>query len=79
VRTTIALEDRLLARAKKRAAQAGLSFSDFVARAVRRELDQPRQAAAPRPFRLVTFKGQGLAPGFAWSELEHQTLDRGPG
>jgi hypothetical protein len=76
MRTTIALDDRLLARARQHAARSGLSLSDFVARAVRRELDQPRSIPRPGPFTLVTFQGQGLGPGYAWAELDHQTLDR---
>ena len=57
MRTTITLEDHLLERLKKRAAESGTSVSGLIERAVRLLL----QASAPqRPgrFDLVTF-GEG--------------------
>ena len=57
MRTTITLDERLLHRLKKRAAESGTSVSGLIERAVRLLL----QAPAPRPqdhFELVTF-GEG--------------------
>ena len=57
MRTTITLDDRLLERLKKRAAESGTSVSGLIERAVRLLL----QASAPQRqgrFDLVTF-GEG--------------------
>jgi len=58
MRTTITLDDRLLDRLKKRAAQSGTSVSELIERAVQLLL----QAAAPQRrdrFDLVTFGDGG--------------------
>ena len=58
MRTTITLDDRLLDRLKKRAAQSGTSVSGLIERAVRLLL----QASAPQRrdrFDLVTFGEAG--------------------
>ena len=57
MRTTITLDDHLLERLKKRAAESGTSVSGLIERAVRLLL---QASAAPRPgrFDLVTF-GEG--------------------
>ena len=57
MRTTITLDDRLLKRLKKRAAESGMTVSGLIERAVRLLL----QASAPQRrdrFDLVTF-GEG--------------------
>jgi hypothetical protein len=57
MRTTITLDDRLLERLKKRAAESGMTVSGLIERAVRLLL----QASAPQRrdrFDLVTF-GEG--------------------
>lgn len=57
MRTTITLDERLLDRLKKRAAESGTSVSTVIERAVRLLL----QAPSPQPqdrFNLVTF-GEG--------------------
>ncbi len=62
MRTTITLPPDLLAAAKRRAAERGTSVSGLVADSLRAELsgrERPRGA----PFRLITFRGAGPAPG----------------
>ena len=57
MRTTITLDDRLLERLKKRAAESGASVSGLIERAVRLML-QASAAQRPDRFDLVTF-GEG--------------------
>jgi hypothetical protein len=57
MRTTITLDDRLLERLKKRAAESGASVSGLIERAVRLLL-QASAAQRPDRFDLVTF-GEG--------------------
>jgi len=57
MRTTITLEDRLLGRLKKRAAESGTSVSQLIERAVRLLLQVPTTERRER-FDLVTF-GEG--------------------
>jgi hypothetical protein len=57
MRTTITLDDRLLERLKKRAAESGASVSGLIERAVRLLL-QASAAQGPDRFDLVTF-GEG--------------------
>ena len=58
MRTTITLDDRLLERLKKRAAESGTSVSRVVERAVRLLLQSPAPQQQPEHFVLVTF-GEG--------------------
>ncbi|HWY03844.1 MAG TPA: ribbon-helix-helix protein, CopG family [Candidatus Acidoferrum sp.] len=57
MRTTITLDDRLLERLKKRAAESGASVSGLIERGVRLLL-QASAAQRPDRFDLVTF-GEG--------------------
>ena len=57
MRTTITLDDRLLERLKKRAAESGVSVSGLIERAVRLLL-QPSASQRGDRFDLVTF-GEG--------------------
>jgi Arc/MetJ family transcription regulator len=72
MRTTIRLPDPLLAQAKKRASQDGITLGDLVASAVRERVLRPSRAAAGQAFRLVTFGEKGLAPGMSWAELKQE-------
>ncbi len=72
MRTTISLPDPLLAQAKKRASQEGITLSDLITSAVRDRVLRPSRPAAGRAFRLVTFGEKGLAPGMAWAELKQE-------
>ena len=58
MRTTMVIDDDLLRRAKKRAADMGITVSDVVNRALREALSQQAPPAALPPFRMVTF-GRG--------------------
>jgi predicted transcriptional regulator len=57
MRTTVTLDDRLLERLKKRAAESGTSISRVIERAVRLLLQAPAPQQ-PEHFDLVTF-GEG--------------------
>lgn len=46
-RAQISLEPELQRRARQRAAQLGVSFAEYVRRAVERDLGRPRQKADP--------------------------------
>ena len=62
MRTTVTLDDRLLERLKKRAAESGTSVSKVVERAVRLLLRSPAPQQ-PERFDLVTFgEGGRFAP-----------------
>ena len=62
MRTTIRIDDELLARAKARAAQDRTSLNAVIEEALRAALN--RQPARAKPAgRLPTMKGHGLRPG----------------
>jgi Ribbon-helix-helix protein, copG family len=58
MRTTISLDERLIAQLKHRAAEQGTSVSKLVEQAVRLFVRTPRTPAALQAFELVTF-GKG--------------------
>jgi hypothetical protein len=58
MRTTVTLDDRLLALLKKRAAESGTSVSQLVERAVRLFVRTPPSERPQDRFELVTF-GKG--------------------
>jgi hypothetical protein len=58
MRTTITLDERLIAQLKRRAAEQGTSVSKLVEQAVRLFVRTPRTPATPLEFELVTF-GKG--------------------
>jgi hypothetical protein len=63
MRTTIRLDDQLLADAKQLAARTGRTLTAVIQDALREAL---ARAAAPRPrrpYKLPTFAGDGLQPG----------------
>jgi len=62
MRTTVSIEDALLERAKKRAAQRGQTLGQYVESAVRRDLVSE---AAPRntPQLPLFTRGTGMRPG----------------
>jgi hypothetical protein len=61
MRTTVTIDDRLLARARRTAALRRKSLSAFVEDALRAELARSRNPAS-EPFRLITFRGSGGRP-----------------
>jgi hypothetical protein len=66
MRTTLVLDDGLVRKAKRRAADAGLTLSELVNLALRDQLARP-EAKAPR-FEMITF-GRG-AP-----RVQHEPRD----
>jgi hypothetical protein len=59
MRTTITLDNRLLAQLKRRASESGTSVSKLVEQAVRMFMRTPRAPVAPASFELVTFGAGG--------------------
>ena len=63
MRTTIRLDDELLAQAKQLAAQSGRTLTAVIEDALREALARRQQAQKRPRVRLPTFAGQGLLPG----------------
>jgi hypothetical protein len=59
MRTTITLDDRLLAQLKKRASESGTSVSRLIGHAVRLFMRMPPLAKREERFELVTFGKDG--------------------
>ena len=59
MRTTITLDDRLLAQLKQRAAESGTSVSRLIEQAVQPFMRTPPTGNGPEPFELVTFGAGG--------------------
>jgi hypothetical protein len=59
MRTTITLDERLLAQLKRRAAEQGTSVSKLVEQAVRLLVRTPRMPAESPTFELLTFGAGG--------------------
>lgn len=62
MRTTIRLDDELLAQAKARAAESRRSLNEFIEQAVRARLAAESKATPPAG-PLPTFRGKGLRAG----------------
>ena len=73
MRTTISLPDPLLAQAKKRANEEGITLSDLVTSAVRDRVLRPSRTAVGGTFRLVEFGQGGLQPGLSWGQLKQES------
>ena len=63
MRTTVRLDDRLLADAKHLAAESGRTLTAVIEDSLREVLARKRLAPKRQPRRLPTFKGRGLHPG----------------
>jgi Arc/MetJ family transcription regulator len=63
MRTTIRLDDRLMAAAKRRAAETGRTFTAVVEDALRQCLAPTRPTGRRRPVKLRTVGGRGVRPG----------------
>ena len=59
MRTTITLDERLLAQLKERAAESGTSVSRIIEQAVRLFMRTPAVDTETEPFELVTFGAGG--------------------
>lgn len=62
MRTTVAIDDHILASAKQEARRRGLTLGDLIEEALGRELSR-RGEVAPRPAVPVFRGGQGMRPG----------------
>ena len=63
MRTTVRLDERLLAEAKKRAAETGRTLTAVLEDALRETLARRSTRPKRRPVRLKTVKGDGVRPG----------------
>ena len=68
MRTTITLDDQLLAKLKKRAAESGTSVSGLIAQGVRLLMKAPPAAKHKDTFELVTFGAGG--------RFSHRNIDK---
>lgn len=63
MRTTIRIDEHLLAEAKKYAAESGRTLTSVVSDALREALSRRSVSAKQRRVRLRTVKGNGVQPG----------------
>lgn len=70
VRTTVNIDDRLLAQAKALAAKTGRSLGDVVDDGLRMVLDAARQGRRSGATELPVFGGSGLRPGVDLEDKE---------
>ena len=63
MRTTIRLDDSLVAAAKKYAAESGRTLTAVLADALRETLSRRREPGERKPICLRTMKGDGVRPG----------------
>jgi len=72
MRTTVVVDDWLFREAKKRAVEAGISFSEMINRSLRETL--ARKVGGAGPFAMVTFGSPGdeeaLTPSDFYDEIE---------
>jgi len=69
-RTTVRLPDELIRRAKRKAAAEGLSLTALIEEALRRILDDHKDATrARRVLPPVSAATGGLIPGLSWDTL----------
>lgn len=63
MRTTIRLDDQLLAAVKQAAARSGRTLTAVIEDALRQALADAKRSKKGAPARLSTFRGEGLQPG----------------
>ena len=63
MRTTVRLDEHLLAQAKKHAAESGRTLTSVLEDALRESLSRRKPHAKATPVRLKTVRGGGLRPG----------------
>lgn len=63
MRTTVRLDERLLAEAKKYAAESGRTLTAVLEDALRETLARRRARPRAKPIRLKTVTGGGVRPG----------------
>lgn len=63
MRTTVRLDDELLAAAKRHAAERGTTLTSVIEDALRERLTRSSEAASHGLVELPTFRGKGVRPG----------------
>ena len=63
MRTTVRLDDHLLAEAKRHAAESGKTLTAVLEQALRESLARRHAKARSKPVRLKTVKGSGVRAG----------------
>jgi hypothetical protein len=63
MRTTIRLDDNLLAEAKQRAARSGLTLTAVIEQALRESFNRRQERRERRPVKLPAWGKGGLQPG----------------
>ncbi len=63
MRTTVRLDDGLLAEVKKYATKRKTTVTAVIEEALRQTLARPKTMQRSKPVRLTTVRGQGLMPG----------------
>jgi K+-transporting ATPase c subunit len=63
MRTTIRIDDQLLAELKQLAARTGQTLTAIIEEALRQMLARQQQMAERPPVKLITVSGNGLQPG----------------
>ena len=63
MRTTVRLDEELMAEVKKLAASRGMTLTAVLDEALREMLARRALGGTAKPPRLPTFKGRGLQPG----------------
>ncbi|MEX2606802.1 MAG: DUF2191 domain-containing protein [Kiritimatiellia bacterium] len=63
MRSTISIEDELLARAKEKALNRKCSLGEVINEALLISFSQESQSSTEQPFRLTTCGGKGMHPG----------------
>ena len=63
MRTTLRLDDQLMAEVKKLAIDTGRTFTDVVEDALRLAVSQRQKAKRRKPGKIHTCGGKGLQPG----------------
>ena len=63
MRTTVRLDENLLAEAKKHAAESGKTLTSLLEEALRESLSRRKPLVKSKPVRLKTVKGGGVLAG----------------
>jgi plasmid stability protein len=63
MRTTLRLDDDLMAEVKLRAARTGKTLTAVIEDALRESLARQKQSSDRKPVKLITVSGNGLQPG----------------
>lgn len=83
MRTTIRLDDDLFLQLKQRAATSGKTLTAVIEDALRQAFSSPASAPERKPFRMITFEGNGMQPGVDLDDsaalLELMEADDPPG